>query len=227
MSSTPSPGRIYISKIDLTTAAIREMILGGELKPGTPLRQRDLAKRLGVSVTPVREALRRLESEEIVAFNAHTGATVIKVDYGPTRENFLIRASLEALASEFAAPKISTQQISELIWLNEQMRECGTRDLQNLGDLNRRFHFLIYDATDLALLNSLIRRLWQSFGHGPLLLHNAEESLLQHAEIIEALRDGDADAAGRATRNHILTGMHRANVDSSPVENRRDEGAHA
>jgi len=68
---------IYLSKSDFMAALLRELIISGDLKPGEQLRQRDLAERFGVSVTPVREALRWLESEGLVRYDAHKGSTVV------------------------------------------------------------------------------------------------------------------------------------------------------
>jgi DNA-binding GntR family transcriptional regulator len=91
----PPPGsgyreNVYLSKTDMVTAAIRELIMNGDLRPGDALRQRDLAERFAGSPTPIREALRRLETEGLVSENAHRGSSVVEVDYGATQENFRI-----------------------------------------------------------------------------------------------------------------------------------------
>ena len=87
-------------------ALIRELIITGELAAGEQLRQRDLAQRFGVSQTPVREAMRRLESEGLVVGDTHRGFTVVEPDDGPVEENFQIRAALESLGASLAARKI-------------------------------------------------------------------------------------------------------------------------
>ena len=84
----------YVSKTDLVAALIRELIITGELAAGEQLRQRDLAHRFHVSQTPVREAMRRLESEGLVVGDTHRGFTVVVPDDGPVEENFQIRAAL-------------------------------------------------------------------------------------------------------------------------------------
>ncbi|GAB3912830.1 hypothetical protein GCM10029964_121330 [Kibdelosporangium lantanae] len=94
----------YVSKTDMVVALIRELIITGELPAGKQLRQRDLAARFHVSQTPVREAMRRLESEGLVVGDAHRGFTVVEADSGSTEENYRIRAALEALGAELAAP---------------------------------------------------------------------------------------------------------------------------
>ena len=77
--------RGYVSKTDLVAALIRELIITGQLDPGEQLRQRDLAQRFGVSQTPVREAMRRLESEGLLVCDTHRGFTVVTPDVGRSR----------------------------------------------------------------------------------------------------------------------------------------------
>src|SRR5579863_1318864 len=115
-----APG--YVSKTDLVAALIRELIITGELAAGKQLRQRDLAQRFRVSQTPVREAMRRLESEGLVRSDTHRGFTVVEPDDGPVEENFQIRAALESLGAALAARKIDAEGISRLRELNDRMR---------------------------------------------------------------------------------------------------------
>src|SRR5215469_17336478 len=117
-----SAGPGYVSKTDLVAALIRELIITGELAAGEPLRQRDLAQRFQVSQTPVREAMRRLESEGLVRGDTHRGFTVVEPDDGPVEENFQIRAALESLGASLAARKIDAGGIGTLRGLNDQMR---------------------------------------------------------------------------------------------------------
>src|ERR1700758_4778935 len=85
----------YVSKTDMVAALIRELLMTGQLGPGEQLRQRDLAQRFGVSQTPVREAMLRLESEGLLVCDTHRGFTVAAPELGPVEENFQIRAALE------------------------------------------------------------------------------------------------------------------------------------
>jgi len=207
-ASAPS----FLSKIDMVTAALRGKILRGEITPGTALRQREVADMLGVSVTPVREALRRLESEGVVTYDPHCGATVVEVDFGPTEENFRVRATLESLAASMAAERVTDDDLADLEALYDRML-AARRDPATLSALNRDFHFRVYDIARSPLLRSLIGRLWRSFGVGPVLSDahkHIKESMAQHARILEALRARDPVAAEEATREHILTGINRA-----------------
>ena len=134
----------YISKTDLVVALIRELVITGELAAGEQLRQRDLAQRFGVSQTPVREAMRRLESEGLLVCDTHRGFTVMSPDAGPVEENFQIRAALESLGASLAASKIDADGLARLASLNERMRSLADGD-PAYPDLNREFHFTIYE----------------------------------------------------------------------------------
>ena len=198
----------YVSKTDMVAALIRQLIITGELAAGGQLRQRDLAQRFGVSQTPVREALRRLESEGLVVGDAHRGFTVVEPDDGPVEENFQIRAALESLGASLAARKIDAGGIEALRDLNEAMRALADDD-PRYADLNREFHFTVYEHAGSPLLLSLMRLLWASLHGGPKVLRTHAESARQHDEILAALRAGDPAAAAAGTYQHIM-GVERA-----------------
>jgi len=193
----------YVSKTDMVAALIRELIITGELAAGEQLRQRDLAQRFGVSQTPVREAMRRLESEGLVIGDTHRGFTVAAADAGPVEENFQIRAALESLGASLAARKIDAAGISRLQDLNRQMAALAEDD-PRYADLNREFHFALYEFSRSPLLMSLMRLLWASLRGGPRVLRTHAESARQHDAILDALRAGDAEAAAARTYQHIM-----------------------
>jgi DNA-binding GntR family transcriptional regulator len=196
---------IYLSKIDMVTAALRELIMNGEFHAGDSLRQRDLAERFNVSATPVREALRRLESEGLVSHSPHAGVSVVEVDYGATVENFRIRAALEGLAVELAAERVTDEDVRGLEEINAKL--ARQRQPQKISELNRELHFRIYELAASPLLISLLRRLWNSFPLGPQVVRPLEQSVEQHAGIIEALAAHDAAKAARLTQEHVLEAM--------------------
>src|ERR1700721_1845625 len=96
----------YGSKTARVAALVRELVITGELAAGEQLRQRDLAQRFGVSQTPVREAMRRLESEGLLVCDTHRGFTVAAPELGPVEENFRVRAARDSLGASWGAPKI-------------------------------------------------------------------------------------------------------------------------
>jgi DNA-binding GntR family transcriptional regulator len=200
-----APGPGYVSKTDMVAALIREQIITGELAAGAQLRQRDLAARFQVSQTPVREAMRRLESEGLVIGDTHRGFTVVEPDDGPVEENFQIRAALESLGASLAARKIDAAGIARLQELNDRMRALAEGD-PRYAALNREFHFTLYEYARSPLLLSLMRLLWTSLHGGPRVLRTHAESARQHGEILAALRDGDPAAAAAGTYQHIMGG---------------------
>lgn len=207
----PGPG--YVSKTDMVAALIREQIITGELPAGEQLRQRDVAQRFQVSQTPVREAMRRLESEGLVIGDTHRGFTVVEPDDGPVEENFQIRAALESLGASLAARKIDAAGLARLKELNDEMRALGG-DHDGPGDprhasLNREFHFTVQEYARSPLLLSLMRLLWASLQavpkhREPSVARTPAESARQHDEILAALRAGDPAAAAAGTYQHIM-----------------------
>ena len=205
--STREAGAAYVSKTDMVAALIRELIITGELTTGEQLRQRDLAQRFGVSQTPVREALRRLESEGLVIGDNHRGFMVVEADEGSTEENFQIRAALESLGASLAAAKIDEAGVKRLEELNVQMQAAG-EDNSRYAELNREFHLTMYEYAHSPLLMSLMRLLWASLNGGPRVLRTHADSVRQHREILDALRAGDAAAAASLTHRHIMGVEH-------------------
>ena len=197
-----TPG--YVSKTDLVAALIRELVITGDLEPGEQLRQRDLAQRFGVSQTPVREAMRRLESEGLLLCDTHRGFTVVEPDMGRVGENFQIRAALESLGASLAARKIDAAGLTKLRELNDQMRALADDDDPGYTELNREFHFAVYSCARSPLLLSLMRLLWASLHGGPRVSRTHAESACQHDEILAALAEGDAEGAAARTYHHIM-----------------------
>lgn len=202
-------GMQYSSKSDIVCAMLRELIITGEFKSSDVLRQRDLAARFGVSQTPVREALRRLESEGLVANDPHRGATVVESRGGAVEDNAQIRAALESLGTRLATRAITQEQIGTLRSLNHRMRGLAEDD-PDYPVLNREFHFTIYEAAASPMLLSMMRLLWRAMPHGPRVTRRHALSVRQHDELIDALEAGDADAGAEITTKHILGTSHLA-----------------
>jgi DNA-binding GntR family transcriptional regulator len=197
----------YRSKSDVVADALREEIRLGRLESGALLRQRDLADRFGVSPTPVREALRRLEAEGFVVSVLHRGAQVVRREQARLEENFLIRAALEPLAAKLAAERITADDLTELTRLHERLSAADGLDAAALAELNQAFHLRIYESAASPVLMTLLRLLWSSAGETPSRRRGAGESSAQHAAILDALRRGDGEAAAEKTRLHIEEAM--------------------
>ena len=193
----------YVSKSDMVTDVLRELITDRQLSPGTPLRQRDLAEQFDVSYTPVREALRRLESEGLVVTDVHRGATVARTESEELEENYRILAALEALAGSLAVAKMTDGDLAEIEALYREVA-AGRPDDERLAELNRQFHFRVYECARSPMLLLLMRLLWRSFPDGPQAGRPHQESVRQHAELVRALKERDEERVAAIIRDHVL-----------------------
>jgi DNA-binding GntR family transcriptional regulator len=193
----------YVSKSDMVTDALRELITDRQLSPGTPLRQRHIAEQFDVSYTPVREALRRLESEGLVVADVHRGATVARAESQEMEENYRILAVLETLAGTLAVSKMTDPDLPEIESLCHQVAACNPDD-SRLAELNRQFHFRIYECARSPMLILLMRLLWRSFPHGPQAGRPHRESVRQHAQLVKALKRRDEEHVAAIIQEHVL-----------------------
>ena len=190
--------------------AIRNAIMAGHFHPGTVLTLRRLAEDFKAGEMPIREALKRLASEGAFEALPNRSARVPKLSRRQIAQILELRLELEGRAAAEAIENISKRQIEELGALDQRMNqalEAGA--LLDYAALNQKFHFLIYGLAQNETLLALIEALWLRMGplvsfsigftsKGPPSLHQA--SAAHHAEIMEALRSHDADAARAAIR---------------------------
>ena len=181
---------------------LRQAILKGKLKPGQKIVMADLAKAFGLSETPVREAIRRLESDGYVHFTPHTGAIVTKIDEDELVEVYLIRIALEALATRLASPHITDKDIDFLNKKNHEIEVAiQQKKYENIGGINKDFHLRIYKAAPFPRLYKMICDLWDTFERWPSVFayvpQRAVASVEEHKNIIQALKMGDTDLADR------------------------------
>ncbi len=178
----------------------------GSLPPGTRLREADLARRLGISRTPVREAIRLLEADGLVVHVPRVGAAVRSLGYAEVMELYEMRAVLEGTAARFAARAASEIEIAEMEALNAEMAEAGD-DWERHYSLNRKFHLTILDAAkNRFLIKSMaaLSRTLVILGRSTLTeAQRARTAIEEHARVLNAIRKRDADAAERAMRAHV------------------------
>jgi len=187
----------------MVTNALRDLIIDRQLSPGTPLRQRDLAAQFAVSYTPVREALRRLESEGLVVADVHRGAAVARAESEVLEENYRILAVLEALAGSLAVAKMTDDDLAEIEASHRQVAACRPDD-DRFAELNRRFHFRVYECARSPMLLLLMRLLWRSFPGGPQAGRPYQESARQHAQLVRALKRKNEEQVAAIIRDHVL-----------------------
>jgi DNA-binding GntR family transcriptional regulator len=193
----------YLSKGDVVFESLRDMITRGEVLPGEPLRQRDIAARFNVSPTPVREALRRLESEGLVSSDLHRGSRVAELEVAEEEESYRILAVLESLATGLAVEKMTDRDLEDVRTLERAFAQCPEDD-PSAPDRNREFHFRIYECARSPLLLSLMRVLWLSFTHRRQLWRPHGDSVREHARLVDALAARDSERAEAITREHVL-----------------------
>lgn len=214
----------FLSKSDVVADGIKKLIRSGELSPGATLRQRDLAERFGVSPTPVREALRRLEAEGFIVTQLHRGAKVVRHETSRLQENFRVRAVLESLAAEMAGERVTEEDLDDITSLHEQLARCDPQDRDLVDELNRRFHFRVYESARSPVLGALLNHLWHSLDSPPNLLRDLADSVEQHGQLVEALRQRDGQRAGELTRHHVEGAMRLIMVRSDGAGD-AEEGA--
>ncbi|PYG29945.1 GntR family transcriptional regulator [Pelagimonas varians] len=195
---------------------LHQAIRAGVFKPGDRLREIDVADRLSLSRTPVREALRKLENEGIVEHRARIGAVIRTLSQTEVVELYEMRVVLERTAAEMAAKHISPAEIDFLEYLNTQIHKARG-EAPAAAAINHDFHRCIYEATRNRFLQEAARGLNNALLLlGPTTLADdarIEIVCKQHATIITAIRGGDSDAAGDAAETHLQTSLrHRLKV---------------
>ncbi|NIZ09566.1 GntR family transcriptional regulator [Pseudooceanicola sp. HF7] len=190
-------------------AQIRE----GNLKPGDRLTETELARTLGISRTPVREAIRQLESDGLVTHVPRVGAAIRTLDYAEITELYAMRTVLEGTAARFAARTASTVEIEELDEINRAMAAAP----DGAGAFTQNLHFhegLLNAARNRFLIKAVEAVNTTLLILGPSTLSEearAEEAFGEHEAILAALRSRDEDAAEQAMRQHIEA-AHKARL---------------
>lgn len=187
-----------------------EDIRSGALAPGARLRETELADRLGVSRTPIREAIRQLENDGLVSHLPRVGAAVRKLDYAEVMELYDMRAVLEGTAARMAARAATDLELAELTALNSDM--AGAETPQRAAELNTRFHLTLLDAARNRYLTRAmlgLRRTLIILGPSTLVdAERARDAQAEHGRLLEALHRRDPVGAEAEMRAHI-EGAHR------------------
>ena len=189
----------------------------GTYRPGDRLVESELAERFGVSRTPVREALQRLETQSMLTRDGRS-LIVATLDHNQLAELYTVRTELEALAARLAARHATREEVRVL----GQMVEDDLRvvdDPQALSRANRRFHHQIHLASHnryLVQQLDIVHRTMALMARTSLAAEGPGlRSLSEHREIVEAIASGDADAAEKALRHHISTAFETRLMESA------------
>jgi DNA-binding GntR family transcriptional regulator len=204
------------SKADHAYETILQSILDGEYEPGERLVIERLARELGVSVVPVREAIRRLESDGYVTFTRNIGATVTAIDLDRYPETIEAVAALEGIAIGLAAPHLTATDLRRAREVNDRLRDSLTKfDPTQFTRLNRRFHEILYGACPNRHILAILEREWalldttrrSAFTYIP---ERAARSVQEHDDLLEMIEDGaNSSDIERFARDHRMVTARR------------------
>jgi DNA-binding GntR family transcriptional regulator len=203
----PAPPR-SVTKTEAAFRALRQAIEEGRYLPGEHLRVATLIDELGMSPTPIREALRLLQAEGLIVHHPHRGMAVAEYSPADAEDVYELRALLEPLATEQAALHATDEQIAEMRGLHEELSAALADDARtDAAELNAAWHRAVYSAGSSRHLQDIISRLWQAIPMRAIwLTGRAGISLAQHERIMLAIERRDAEAARACMREHIELG---------------------
>ncbi len=187
---------------------LRDAILTGQLEPGEHLGEEKVCRQLGISRSPLREALRRLEADGLIRIVPRQGAIVTEITKRDVADLFVVRKALEGLVARLATENITSKELAELDRICRAMEQCiGEHNVPAVVKANSQFHEVLIQASGNKWLSSFmaglrdhIQRVYSSsIGY----LDRAPQSLAEHLEIIEALRNRNAAAAEEVATKHV------------------------
>ena len=198
----------YMPLRDVVFHRLREAIITGELEPGERLLEIPLSDKLGVSRTPVREAIRKLELEGLVTMVPRKGATVAGITRKHLQDVLEVRKVLEELAIELACQRMQEDGYHELEECQKKFREnIGSDDALELADIDEKFHDVIYHATDNERLVQMLANLREQMYRYRLEYIKEKDKrqmlVIEHERIIKALRQRHLEEAKQTAREHI------------------------
>jgi DNA-binding GntR family transcriptional regulator len=196
------------SKTDLCYDSLRTGILRGNLEAGSRLVIDELARQMGVSQIPIREALQRLQSEGFIEVEPHIGVRVTAVDSDSIHEVFQVKEALEIISGRTACQRMSDEDLARAEGILRGM-DSVIDDLGLWSEGNVRFHEFICECADMPLIGNLMlqvlghwERLRRHYLLKPVFVHRHHVAHQEHWELIEALRTRDPDHVEQVTRAH-------------------------
>lgn len=194
------------------SAKLRERILSFDLPPRIRLSDEEIARELGISRTPVREALNRLAAEGLVEARLNRGFVVKVFDRKEVEDTYVLRERLETLAVELATPQLDDHKRKVLAdLLDSFLRLMEEKDLSGFNDADERFHDLIAVYSGNSVLHTVLKnlqgkiRLIRRYDH--LRPGSLEEAYEGHLDILESMTEGDAKEASKKMSVHIINAM--------------------
>lgn len=210
-TETPPRGEVppFRTKAHAAGEALREAIRQGDIAPGERIDVEGFADLLGMSITPIREALRHMEAEGLVESTPHRGVRVKEFSTDEASVLYDLRALLEGYAIRLSVPHLTAEEIGRLEEITESHRRAvESDDRQAIDDSNRDWHQLAYSRAQTPYLDEFITRLWNAFPwttrwQGP---ERLNRSVMSHAQMLAAIKEGQVDIVEALLRAHILDG---------------------
>jgi DNA-binding GntR family transcriptional regulator len=221
-----------ISMGDALYSSLRTAIVAGKIPPGTPITEMDISRETKVSRTPVREAVRKLESERLLLRMPGRKLVVTSPNPSEMEEIFLVRSVLEGLAGRIAATKMNRGHIESLKKIERKMgKGAKEKQLALAIQSNLEFHKSIVDICDVKVLTETLKRFWDTVRM--MSTTNLDDrswsqaSLKEHQEIIDAFERKDGLAAERLIRDHVIhAGKIFTYAGSEAAETRKKNSTH-
>lgn len=198
----------YLPLRDVVFNTLREAILKGELKPGERLMELQLASKLGVSRTPIREAIRMLEQEGLAVTIPRKGAEVAKMTEKDMEDVLQIRDALDELAASIACEQITSEELEELKHTMREFEEyTRTADVKRIAEADVRFHDIIYKATRNPKLENMLNNLREQMYRYRVEYLKDEKNypvlIKEHSEIVEGLSKKNKEKLTAAMHEHV------------------------
>lgn len=235
MSGASTPGDIEgwdvplyptsLTKAEVAYRQIRQEIVEGLLTPNSILDQEALAVRLGLSTTPIREALRILESEGLVVNRRHRNTVVAPLDFELLQETYVVRLSLDPLAVTLAAEEATDAERAAMRAITAEVEsDAEPRAAQRA---NRRLHRAVYGACHNGVLIQTLDTLWDRCDRYRLMtLHNAQHAHAAndaHQAIVDAVVSGKASIAAALMRDHVSESLDRIRLEARTADQQMPE----
>lgn len=200
---------------------LRNDILSGVYKEHDELRETTIGDELGVSRTPVREALRQLELEGLVTIVPNKGAYVTGISKKDVHDIYKIRSMLEGMCARWATRYITPEQIGELeevILLSEfHLKRKNEEKAVQVSELDGKFHKVLYEASNSRILEHVLsdfhKYVQMARTHSVEFRERAEKSIEEHRAILEAIKGKDEDQAERLANAHVMKAMENLHIE--------------
>ena len=199
----------YLPLRDVVFNTLRESILKGELQPGERLMELQLASKLGVSRTPIREAIRMLEQEGLAVTMPRKGAEVARMTLKDMEDVLEVREALDELAARIACAKINDEQLENLKSIRDEFKKSlDSGDVKKIAEEDVRFHDAIYEATDnaklIALTNNIREQMYRYRVEYLKNQNNYPILIAEHDAIVNALEQRDKEMVTAEMHTHVV-----------------------